>query len=96
MIDPTKAKHFATYWRTNVLFPIARATAKYAAQAAALPPRRLRRRRPFFIRKLIKNEATPRLILHVSQLRLSTLHGMLIIMANRVFGLLGFYILLKI
>ena len=26
-IDPTKTKHFATYWRTTVLFSIARATA---------------------------------------------------------------------
>ena len=33
-VDPEKTRDFAVQWKTNILFSIARATAKYAAQAA--------------------------------------------------------------
>ena len=33
-IDPCKEKHFVSYWKTNILFSIARSTAKYAMLAA--------------------------------------------------------------
>ena len=33
-VDPEKTRDFTVQWRINILFSIARATAKYAAQAA--------------------------------------------------------------
>ena len=33
-IDPCKEKHFVSYWKANILFSIARSTAKYAMLAA--------------------------------------------------------------
>lgn len=34
-IDPCKEKHFVSYWNANILFSIARSTAKYAMLAAS-------------------------------------------------------------